>query len=147
MKRLLAALVASAALSFVPALAADDNAPAYETGPVWDFAQVQTKDGHFDDYMKWLSTGWKAQQEALRKRGIIVDYKVYLVQDPRQNEPDIILATEYKNLAAFDTPIAKQYAVQAEIGGSLVKAAQDQASRGSIRTLMGDVLTREAILK
>ena len=147
MKRLIASFVTSAALITVPALAADDNSPSFETGPVWDFAQVQTKDGHFDDYMKWLSTEWKAQQEALKKRGIILDYKVYLVQDPRQNEPDILLATEYKNLAAFDTPIAKQYAVQAEIAGSLVKSNQEQAARGTIRTIMGDVLTREAILK
>ncbi|HTP77139.1 MAG TPA: hypothetical protein VMJ73_09155 [Rhizomicrobium sp.] len=147
MKRLIAAFAASAALAVVPALAADNNGPSFETGPVWDFAQVQTKDGHFDDYMNWLSTTWKAQEEALKKRGIIVDYKVYLVADPRQNEPDIILATEYKNMAAFDTPIAKQYAVQAEIGGSLVKANQDQAARGSIRTLLGDVWAREAILK
>jgi hypothetical protein len=147
MKRLLASFVTSAALLSVPALAADDNSPSFETGPVWDFAQVQTKDGHFDDYMNWLSTAWKAQQEALKKRGIILDYKVYLVQDPRQNEPDILLATEYKNLAAFDTPVSKQYAVQAEIAGSLVKSNQEQAARGSIRTLMGDVLTREAILK
>lgn len=147
MKQLLVAFAASAAFLTLPALAADDNTPPFETGPVWDFAQVQTKDGHFNDYMKWLSTEWKAQEEALKKKGVIVDYKVYIAQDPRQNEPDIILATEYKNMAALDTPIAKQYAIQAEIAGSLVKADQEQAARGSIRTIMGDVLMREAILK
>jgi len=147
MKHVLIALATSSALLSLPALAADNMTPPFETGPVWDFAQVQTKDGHFDDYMKWLSTEWKAQEEALKKKGVIVDYKVYLVQDPRQNEPDIILATEYKNMAAFDTPIAKQYATQAEIAGSIVKANEEQAARGSIRTIMGDVLTREAILK
>ena len=147
MKHLLAAVVASAAFAIAPALAADNSGPSFETGPVWDFAQVQTKDGHFDEYMNWLSTSWRAQEEALKKKGVILDYKVYLVADPRANEPDIILATEYANMAAFDTPIAKQYAIQAEIAGSLVKASQAQAARGSIRTLMGDVLTREAILK
>lgn len=147
MRHLVSVLAASAAFVIAPALAAGSNGPSFETGPVWDFAQVQTKDGHFDEYMNWLSTEWKAQEEGLKKKGVILDYKVYLVTDPRANEPDIILATEYKNMAAFDTPIAKQYALQAEIGGSLVKANQDQAARGSIRTLLGDVMTREAILK
>ncbi len=147
MKTLLAALAASAALLIGPAMAADDNGPSFENGPVWDFAQIQTKDGHFDDYMKWLSTDWKAQEDALKKRGVIVDYKVYLVANPRQGEPDVVLATEYKNMAAFDTPIAKQYALQAEIAGSLVKANQEQAARGSIRTILGDIMVREAILK
>ena len=76
-----------------------------------------------------------------------MDYKVFIVANPRQGEPDVILATEYKNMAAFDTPIAKQYAVQAEIAGSLMKANQEQAARGSIRTILGDVMVREAILK
>ena len=147
MKKMIVALAASAAIMALPALAAGENAPSFETGPVWDFAQVQTKDGHFDEYMRWLSTEWKAQQEALKKRGVIVDYKVYLVSAPRQNEPDIILATEYKNMAAFDTPVAQQYAMFAEISGSLVKANQEQAARGSLRTIMGDVMAREAILK
>jgi len=147
MKTLFAAIAASAMLTVIPALAAEDNGPSFENGPVWDFAQVQTKDGHFDDYMKWLSTEWKAQEEALKKRGIILDYKVYLVSNPRQGEPDIILATEFKNMAALDTPVAKQYAVQAEIAGSLMKANQEQAARGTIRTILGDVMVREAILK
>jgi hypothetical protein len=147
MKYVLSACALACALAAGPAMAADANAPNFENGPVWDFAQVQTKDGHFDDYMKWLSTEWKAQEEALKKAGVIVDYKVYLVQNVRQGEPDILLAQEYKNMAAFDTPVAQQYAMQAKIAGSIAKSNQEQAARGSIRTILGDVLTREAVLK
>lgn len=146
MKFLLIAFAASAALLITPAMAAGDS-PAFENGPVWDYAQIQTKDGHFDDYMNWLSTDWKAQEEALKKAGVIIDYKVYLVSNPRQNEPDILLAQEYKNMAAFDTPVAKQYEMQAKIAGSIAKSNQEQAARGTIRTILGDVLVREAILK
>ncbi len=148
MKYLLAALAASAALMGAPALAAgNDNAPSFEAGPVWDFAQIQTKDGHFDDYMKWLSTDWRRQEEALKQAGVIVDYKVYLVDHPRQGEPDILLGQEYRNMAAFDAPVAQQYALQAKIAGSIAKSNVEQAARGSIRTILGNVLTREAILK
>src|ERR1700722_12994930 len=75
MKLLFASLAAAALFAAAPAFAADEG-PAFETGPVWDFSQVQTKDGHFDDYMAWLDTGWKAQEEALKKAGVIIDYKV-----------------------------------------------------------------------
>jgi hypothetical protein len=147
MKALLLGLAALALAQSAPALAADDEAPAYENGPVWDFAQVQTKDGHFDEYMKWVSTEWKAQEEALKKAGVIVSYKVYLVANARQGEPDVILAQEWANMAAFDRPVADQYRIGKSIYGSLAKSNQAEADRGAIRTVQGNVLMREAVLK
>lgn len=144
---LIGAVAASLTFLAIPAIAADSNAPSFENGPVWDFAQIKTKDGHFDDYMHWLATEWKSQEEALKKAGVIMDYKVYLVQNPRTDEPDVILGQEYKNMAVFDTPMAQRYALQAKIAGSIAKSNQGQAARGSIRTLMGDPMVREAILK
>jgi hypothetical protein len=147
MKHLFGAVAASLTLLALPAIAADSNAPSFENGPVWDVAQIKTKDGHFDDYMKWVSTEWKSQEEALKKNGVITDYKVYLISNPRTDEPDILLAQQYKNMAAFDTPMAQQYAMQVKIGGSIAKANVAQAARGSLRTIMSDVMMREAILK
>ena len=144
MRVLLASLTVSAALLVTPALAAG---PSFENGPVWDFAQVKSKDGHFDDYMNWLSTSWKAQQESLKKAGYIMDYKVYVVADPRGDDPDIVLATEYKNMAAMDVSVAESYAFAEKNMGPMEKTNKEQADRGAIRTLMGDVLTREVILK
>src|ERR1700756_3699871 len=146
MKRILASLVLLGSLVSASAFAAGDK-PSYETGPVFDYGQINTVDGHFDEYMEWLSTKWKAQEEGLKKAGVIIDYKVLLVANPRKDEPDILLMQEYKNMAAFDMPIAKQYAIQAQIAGSLVKSNHEQAARGAIRTIVGDVLVREAILK
>src|SRR5207248_2537122 len=79
MRHLFGAVAASLTFLALPAIAADSNAPAFENGPVWDFAQIKTKDGHFDDYMHWLATDWKSQEDALKKAGVIMDYKVYLV--------------------------------------------------------------------
>lgn len=146
MRKMLAALIASTLLAVVPALAADET-PGFEKGTVWDFAQIKTTDGHFNDYMKFVTTDWKAQEEALKKAGRILDYKVFLVSDPRQGEPDIILAQEYKNMAEFDRPVADEYAMQAKISGSISKADQEQAARASIRTIQGDVVMREITLK
>src|SRR5579864_1248076 len=140
MKYLFNAIAASLTLLALPAVAADANAPSFENGPVWDMAQIKTKDGHFDDYMHWVATDWRQQEEALKKAGVIIDYKVYTIQNPRNDEPDLVLAQEYKNMAAFDTPMAQQYALQAKIAGSIAKSNAQQAARGAIRTIMGDVM-------
>jgi hypothetical protein len=144
--RTIFAAVATLALISIPALAAAED-PVWEKGTVWDYGEIKTIDGHFDDYMKWLAGPWKEQQEALKKAGMIKSYKVLLVADPRKDEPDIILATEYANMAAFDISTKQEYAMGEKIWGSLSKASQEQAARGAIRTVLGDKVVREAILK
>jgi hypothetical protein len=151
MKSLFAGIAASTVLIVGPALAAGDDSPAFENGPVWDVVQVQTRDGHFDDYMKWVSTAWKAGEEAQKKEGVIVDYKVYVVDHPRAGEPDVLLCQEFRNMAAFDTPVAEQFEIAARISrsieGSIAKMNQQQAARGAIRTVLGSMMMREAVLK
>ena len=144
--RTIFAAFATLALISIPALAAAED-PVWEKGTVWDYGEIKTVDGHFDDYMKWLAGPWKEQQEAVKKAGMIKSYKVLLVADPRKDEPDIILATEYANMAAFDISTKQEYAMGEKIWGSLSKASQEQAARGAIRTVMGDKVVREAILK
>jgi hypothetical protein len=147
MKYSLAALAASLAFAIVPAVAADENSPSFENGVVLDVASIQTKDGHFNDYMHWLATDWKRQEEAMKKAGVITDYHVWVVQNQRAGEPDIFLTQTYKNMAVFDQSQAAQYALQAKIAGSVAKSDHQQAARGSIRTIMGDMMLREAVLK
>lgn len=140
-----AALTLTVAL--VTAAAFAEDARPYDNGPVWDFAMVQTKGGHFDDYMKFVSTAWKAQEDAAKAKGWVLDYKVFTVTDPRDNEPDIILAVEYKNMAAFDVSLDELDAVQKKVFGSLPASNKAAVDRETIRSLRGDILTRELILK
>jgi len=144
--RTIYAAFAALTLLAAPALA-QSEAPPYDKGSVWEYAQVKTVDGHFDDYMKWLSGPWQEQQEALEKAGFIKSYKVLVVDSPRRDEADIILVTEYANMAGFDRSTKDEYAMGEKIWGSLSKASQEQAARSSIRTLMGVMTTREAVLK
>jgi hypothetical protein len=123
------------------------QAPPYSRGPVWDCSQIRTKDGRADDYMKWVATQWKAQEEALIKGGFAIGYKVLSTVDARAGEPNILLCTEFKDMAAFDTPDAKVQAFMAKQFGSLSKADQQEVARGSMRTVMGDVMMRQLNLK
>lgn len=148
MKKRIAVLLSAAALLVIPSLAsAAEPVRPYDNGPVWDVAAIQTKPGHFDDYMRFVATSWRALQEELKKQGQVLDYKVLTVADPRDNEPDIYLLVEWKNMAAFDTPLDKQDALTRKMFGSVADANKAGLDRESIRTLRGDMLTRELILK
>ncbi len=146
MKRSIITAALAAAILGIP-LIASATAPPFNEGPVWNVTQVRTKEGKFDDYVKWLANVWKPQEEALEKAGYIIGYKVLSAVDPRTGEPDLLLCEEYKNMAALDVPVAKMYDFMAKQYGSIAKADKGEAARGSIRTIMGSEMYRELILK
>ena len=74
----------------------------YNDGPVVNVSAIRTVDGHFDDYMHWLATGYKKLQEASKAAGLITSYRVLVVEARGPHDPDIYLVTEYKNWAALD---------------------------------------------
>ena len=119
----------------------------YTDGPVVNVSAIRTVDGHFDDYMQWLATTWKKQQEAAKKAGIITKYQVLTAQPQGPNDPDIYLVVEYKNWAAFDGLGGKLDAVSTQIEGSVEKANQSEADRAKIRTLLSSETMQVAELK
>jgi hypothetical protein len=97
--------------------------------------------------MHWLATTFKKQQEASKKAGLITTYRVIVIEPRAPNDPDILLVTEYKNWAALDHLGAKLDAVSAQVEGSIEKAAQSEAERAKIRTVLGSRTQQEALLK
>ena len=139
----LAAIVV--ALMAYPALA-DDSRP-YTQGNVLMVTSVLTKPGMFDEYMKWLSGPFRQEQEELKKAGIVIAYDFYSTEPRRPGDPDLYLVVTYKNLAALDTLDEKSEAIDKKIFGSLKQAAEGQASRESMRTILGTEVIRELKLK
>ena len=138
-----AALVSLVVMSL--AALADDH--AYSEGPVVNVAAIRTEYGKFDDYMKYLGTTWKAQQEAAKKAGYIIRYRVVTVEPRGENDPDIYLVIDYKNWAAFDGATARADAITKQIEGSLEKSSQSAVDRGKIRRVLGSWTGQELDLK
>jgi len=138
------ALIALAATLSLPAYA-DDH--AYTEGQVVNVARIRTVDGKFDDYMKWLATVWKKEQEASKKAGYILSYEVLTVEARTPDDADILLVTRYKNWAALDGALAKGDAIAKQIEGSVVAAAQAQADRNKIRRVLGSETMQALELK
>jgi hypothetical protein len=119
----------------------------WNDGPVINVSAIRTLDGHFDDYMKWLATGFKKQEEAAKKAGLILSYRVLVAEPRTPSDPDIYLVVEYKNWAALDGLGGKFDALSTQTEGSPDKAAQSTVERGKIRTVLGSQTMQEALLK
>src|SRR6202046_1316584 len=88
-----------AASSFALNAGAQDERQ-YAEGPVTEVDEVHVEYGHFEEYVDWLNSTWKPTMEALKKAGLIIDYKVFRLTPKSPNEPNIYLWITYKNAAA-----------------------------------------------
>jgi hypothetical protein len=147
MKHLVAAAAAAFALVAGSAALAQNAPRTYENGPVVETSYVETKPGMFNDYLQYISTTWKAEQEAAKKDGDVLEYHVLAVDHPRAGEADLVLVVIYKDMAVFDRSQAFLDARAAKLEGSVAASNQHFMERSAIRTLRGSVLTRELMLK
>ncbi|MGD0492966.1 MAG: hypothetical protein ABSC32_15615 [Steroidobacteraceae bacterium] len=138
------ATFAALALTGVTALA-DDH--AFTEGPVVNVARIRTVDGKFDEYMKWIDTTWKQEQELAKKAGDVLSYQVLSVEPRTPEDPDLLLVVTFKNWAALDGAIAKGDAIAKQIEGSVQAASQSQTGRAKIRTVLGSSTMQQLILK
>ena len=145
-KRLLVAGAAAVSLMTLASSAFADGRN-WNDGPVINVAAIRTLDGHFDDYMQWLATTWKKQEEAAKKAGVIISYDVLVVEAHSPNDPDIYLVTRFKNWAALDKLGSRLDQVSTEVEGSVEKANQNSAGRSKIRTVLGSQTMMVAELK
>ena len=146
MKQVIAAVAAFVCLSGLSVTArADDH--AYTEGPVVNVSRIRTVDGRFDDYMKFVSTTWKQEQEAGIKAGFIVSYQVMSVEARTLDDPDLLLVVTYKNWAALDGALAKSDAISKQVEGSVAAATASQIDRAKIRTVLGSTTMQVLQLK
>ena len=129
------------------ALLAHADGRNFNDGPVINVSAIRTVDGKFDEYMAWLDTAWKKQEEALKKAGLITGYRVLLAEPHSPTEADIYLVVEYKNWAALDGLGSKADAISAQLEGSPEKANQAEFERAKIRTVLGSETLQAAELK
>ena len=150
MKRVTPIVCAAAALLGVGSLSATvalADGKDYNDGPVINVASIRTAEGHFDDYMHWLATTYKKQEEAAKKAGLITNWEVILIEPRGPNDPDVLLVTEYKNWAALDGLGSKFDKISTEVEGSTEAAAKSDQERNKIRTVLGSRTEQVAILK
>lgn len=119
----------------------------YTEGNVVNVARIRTENGKFDEYMKYVATTWKTEQEAAKKAGYIVDYQVISVEPRNENDADLLLITTYKNWAALDGSLEKGDAIAKQIEGSVAASNQGAIDRNKIRRVLGSATMQVLNLK
>jgi hypothetical protein len=118
----------------------------YDEGPVTAVTYLKIEYGHFDEYVDWLNSTWKPLNEAKKKAGLIVDYKVFAARPKKPEEPNVIFMITYPNMAGLDRR-AEEDAFAVEMIGSAQDQNRARVDRSSYRKNLGSELIREIILR
>jgi hypothetical protein len=119
----------------------------YTLGTVWTFSQIKTEPGEFENYMDYLDGNYKKINEFLKKEGPVVSYHIFNINNARNDEPDLILAIEYKDYSTTADRAAIEKKVEALVSADAHKQEKDSGDRKSMRKLMGSVEAQELKLK
>jgi hypothetical protein len=138
--------IAALSITLGLAMAAVADEKPYKEGPVTDVAWIRTKDGKLLDYIAHLNGEYKQEIEALKKAGLVTDYRIYQVTPRRPEDPNLILTVTYPNYGGLDHH-ADFDAITTKLEGSLKQAASSYGARESIREVLGSELIQELILK
>ncbi len=118
----------------------------YNEGPVTAVTYLKIEYGHFDEYVDWLNSTWKPLNEAKKKAGLIIDYKVFAARPKTPEEPNVIFMITYPNMASFDRR-AEEDVFAINMIGSAKDQNKARVDRSSYRKNLGSELIREIILK
>ena len=145
-KRIATALLLAAVLTLSAAALAQVSRP-FRNGSVWDIGFIRMKPGMESAYLHYVATDWKKHQEELKKDGQILSYKVLTTESHGANDWNIMLLTEYKDMATKEANEAKEDALYQRVIGNDDKQRQGYRERLEIREVMGGRLAREIVLE
>jgi hypothetical protein len=119
----------------------------YRNGSVWSIGFIRMKPGMETAYLNYVATDWKRDQEALKKDGLILSYKVLQTEAHGATDWNLMLLTEYKDMATLEANEAKEDALYQRTVGNDEKQRQGYRERLEIREVMAGRLAREIILE
>jgi len=144
-RRVTTTLLATLTLLVGSAAFAQDS--SYKPGTVWNFSHVKIEPGQFENYMDFLSKTWKKGNEWGKKEGNVVSYHVFAVNNPRDGEPDLILAIESKDYLSTGQQLELQKKFEAFMAADSRKMDTQSGERKAMRKLAGSMELQELVLK
>jgi hypothetical protein len=100
-----------------------------------------------NDYYKNLAANWRMMNDAAKKDGLVLSYKILYSPAANTEDWDIMLLIEYKNMAAMDGLAEKMEALGAKMMGSEDVRKAGAVKRNEIRDILGGKMAREILLK
>ncbi len=118
----------------------------WQDGSVWQIAFIRVKPGMDTAYLTYLTGDWKKEQEAMKAEGMVLSYKVIVTEGHTPGDWNMMLMTEFKDLATMEANQGKADALAQRTIGNDEKQIQGYKERLEIREVMGTRLAREIIL-
>lgn len=122
-------------------------------GPVWGCGSYRTKDGQFDNYMKYLRSNYLPTTEEGKKQGLILDSKVFVQPPSSPTDWNILICTLYSSYGKARDYNAENDEKWKAIAASHFKTddedKQDEmaATRFEMREFLGVSYVREVELR
>lgn len=98
-------------------------------------------------YLNYVATEWKRQQETLKKDDLILSYKVLTTEAHGTGDFNVMLMTEYKDMATMEANQTKADALAQQVIGDDQKQMQGYKDRLEIREVVQNRLAREIVLE
>lgn len=119
----------------------------FRNGSVWNISFIKMKPGMDTAYLNYIASEWKKEQEALKKDGQSLSYKVITAESHGSSDWNIMLMTEYKDLATLEANEAKADNLAQTVVGNDEKQMQGYRDRLQIREVLDVRTAREIVLE
>ena len=144
--RLLVGSLVGLVLALSVVVFAQVNRP-YRNGTVWSIGFIRMKPGMETAYLTYVAGDWKREQEALKKDGQILSYKILQTEAHGSTDWNLMLMTEYKDLATYEKNLEKADALLQTVIGDDEKQRQGYRERLEIREVLAERMAREIVLE
>lgn len=119
----------------------------FRNGSVWSVSFIRMKPGMENAYLKYVAGEWKREQEALKKDGQILSYKVITTEAHGSNDWNIMLMSEYKDLATMEANETKADNLAQTVVGNDETQMEGYRKRLEIREVLDVRTAREIVLE
>lgn len=119
----------------------------FRSGSVWSVSFIRMKPGMENAYLNYIASEWKREQEAFKKDGQILSYKVITTEAHGSNDWNIMLMSEYKDLATMEANETKADNLAQAVSGNDEKQMQGYRDRLQIREVLDVRTAREIVLE
>ena len=119
----------------------------FRSGSVWSVSFIRMRPGMENAYLNYIASEWKREQEAFKKDGQILSYKVITTEAHGSNDWNIMLMSEYKDLATMEANETKADNLAQAVSGNDEKQMQGYRDRLQIREVLDVRTAREIVLE
>lgn len=143
--KILLALAGMAVMAAPTQVAAQSS--SYTPGTVWQVSNIKVQPGQFENYLDYLGGNWRKQLEFGKQQGYVVSYHIFAVNNARADEPDLLLAIEYRDYVPVAQQMEMQKKYEAMMASDTHKLDTASGGRVSMRKEMGSMELQELKLK